>query len=680
MMLIIQVSYLIYNVSNLFISTFFLDDNLLYISRGQATVYDLSDNNVSFNSDDSTPQIIEIPSKKNIDYSSDDSCPQLVPITQRHTKKKVNSSSRKSKKSISYSSDESCPQLVPIETTADAKSVDTFSTPTKNRNTYKPKEFLCAPISVTTPIAHKWQKCPITVLNANENQHNVSIENIISNMSSKNICFTDQVQEQMEIDEEMDIAEELDSNEDSLDNAIIKAIESELNSNEKPLQFETLKDKKKRYKFEQEIEQANESINYDEDVVDPIIQPKFFNSLNSRQVLLVLKSEIHFHGVLRITLLAGTAQVYGYDLKLNKTITAYSPRGYSFINITPTYRTETKNIKNQLDDFKCEFLQADIKRITSTFNASNDALLLLERETGNKSINMIEKYMKQTVFPNINAFNSRRAFYSSEFILHCIFYLKSKTKLTTSSEWHSIGMSTDSKIMVIGGKGVGKSTLVRHLVNSNLEMHNKILLIDLDIGQPELFVPQTVSAVCLSEPILGPGYLLNKSPDRAYLFGDINVVVSPIKYLNCVLRLLKFCQEAPEYQNIPWIINTMGYNRGFGLELTAVILKALQPTDLIQISSHRELDNFDRILTSDEVNAFNFNIFQSEVNDIASKSSTLECSYQTHVWESLARKFGEKKNDWDMSARDLRFIIILANLGKLLKGTAEWITDVKPCW
>lgn len=575
-------------------------------------MYGLENNEVTFNSEDDEPQIIEITdSKHTTGYSSDDSCPELVPIT-------------------------------PLSSN-DTKSA----------------------LVVTVDAHYTFQECPI-VLHQNaassyDEDHNASIQDIMLRDHTIVSTVDSRLGENMEIVEE----------------TIITKIEQVA----VPQEVETtVEENTERFASPQEL--PNTTIVEDEDEdVDPIVRPKFYNSLNSRQVLLVLKSSLHFHGILNLKLLSGKAEIYSYELKHNEAVTAYSPRGHSFINITTSMPSADDTIENAgkiLEILRSDFLISDIYEALRHYDPLNDAILLIERgDTGSKAFNMIDKYMKQTVFPNAQAFNNRRPYYSAETILHCQFLLRPRTQLVSSSQWMSVSVKPTSRIMVIGGKGVGKSTLVRHLVNRNLAEHPRILLIDLDIGQPELFTPQTVSATCLTEPILGPGYMKPRVPDRAFLFGDVNVVLSPIKYIKCVLRLIRHCQNTPEYQNIPWIVNTMGYNRGFGLELTVAALKALEPTDLIQIAGHRTADNFDRILSCDEVNGFKFNIFQDEVNAFG---DNMECRYETHTYSSMARRSGERTNEWDMSAKDLRFAMILAHLGNVLNGSTEWITDVKPCW
>lgn len=430
-----------------------------------------------------------------------------------------------------------------------------------------------------------------------------------------------------------------------------------------------------------------------------------FNALNSRQVLLVLKGELHFHGILDVTLLTGNACIYGYNLRTDQTVRTFSPRGQSFCSIAPVSRQQQQNNdtflndSHNLDDVQAlivalqrDFLNSDIYDAINAFDADRgDALLLLQpADRQSSGFHMIDKYMRQSIFPNNNAFNAHRPNYRSEFILRTQFYTRPKTRLNVNPQWPlaTTTAAANSRTICIGGKGVGKSTFVRYMINAAVQRHNAALLIDLDIGQPELFVPQCVSATLISEPLLGAGYMQARAPDRALLFGELNVTVAPLRYFRCVLRLLRDCAARPEWQGVPWIVNTMGYNRGFGLEMMAALLRVFPITDVVQIQSQRRLDNYECVLEANVVNGFPFQFFRKEVESALADNSSdnrnalppPKATHRMHAVRSMARKFGEKTADWDMSAKDTRMATVLSTLGAVLTDGGEWLTDVRPVW
>lgn len=552
-----------------------------------------------------------------------------------------------------------------------------------------------------------WSKLPLDLnQSVSSFKHDTAIENIVRRVRLYNPrpVETIVVNEEIELEEENDEHNDPENGEEPDEKVVFNDVEER--PSKRPEIFDqsdvldgTLIGEETNDTFAEEPADQTQPDQYgfDDDLdietspAERRYRPHFFNSLNSRQVLLVLKSELHFHGILNITLLAGNARVYGFSLRPNQPVTAFSPRGHSFVSIQPLRPANADNdtqkaayldhVQSILTSMESDFISHDIYAAIECFDPSNDVLLLLEPSARQlPGVNMIHKYMRQLVFPNVHSFNQRGAFYSSEFILRTKFFLLPRTKLQVSPQWAAVPLGSTSRTVVLGGKGVGKSTYVRFAANSCIQRYGGVLLIDLDIGQPEIFVPQTISATLLAEPLLGPGYLHNHQPEHALLFGEINVTVSPLKYLRCVLQLLRHCAATAAYADVPWIINTMGYNKGFGPELMAAVLRSFaQCTDVVQIQSQRQLDNYEQIMNHGVVNDYRFNFFHDEVlAAVAGRKERL--TYQTHVVRSMARKFGDRTNDWDMSAKDTRFAIVLAHLGALLRDGGEWITDVKPVW
>lgn len=407
-------------------------------------------------------------------------------------------------------------------------------------------------------------------------------------------------------------------------------------------------------------------------------KPKFFNSINSQHVLLLLRNIIHFHGNLQVKLIAGNAQVFGYQLERNKYVTVHSPRGHSLIYLMPTppKRKSSNNITSfeALNELKVDFLAQDIEELIAEFNQGTDAVILLERDTKHKGVNMIDRYMRETMFPNINAFNNESPYYSSEFILRCQFSFRPRNSLVINEAWSTVPLKRTSRLATIGGKGVGKSTFVRYTINSNFVNYKKFVFIDLDIGQPELFVPQTISATLLTNPILGPGYLENIPPTKAFFFGEINVLLNPIKYLRCVIELFEFCSKCEDFQNVPWIINTMGYSRSLGSELMACILRIFQPTNVVQIQSNTANENFEAIIDAEYVNAFKFNIFEEEMANLAAT-----CDFRSHIFNAITgNDSSSKAKQTDMTPKDIRYAMILSKLGNCLHCNSDWLTSIRP--
>lgn len=75
-----------------------------------------------------------------------------------------------------------------------------------------------------------------------------------------------------------------------------------------------------------------------------------------------------------------------------------------------------------------------------------------------------------------------------------------------------IALETAPRLVLCGGTGVGKSTLLRYLVNKVLNVHEKVLVLDFDPGQSEFTVMGCVSAVVVDKPVFGPNFCHLQNP------------------------------------------------------------------------------------------------------------------------------------------------------------------------
>lgn len=69
-----------------------------------------------------------------------------------------------------------------------------------------------------------------------------------------------------------------------------------------------------------------------------------------------------------------------------------------------------------------------------------------------------------------------------------------------------------SRGIVCGGKGVGKSNYLRYQVNKLLE-NGPVLVVDLDPGQCEFTVAGSISATIVTTPLFGPSFTHLQKPE-----------------------------------------------------------------------------------------------------------------------------------------------------------------------
>ena len=156
-------------------------------------------------------------------------------------------------------------------------------------------------------------------------------------------------------------------------------------------------------------------------------------------------------------------------------------------------------------------------------------------------------------------------------------------------------------VVVCGGKGSGKSSLSRLLVNHLLNSAGSVWYLDTDLGQPELTAPGMVSLTCLSEPLLGPSFThlipwhLSSTqssphpPSFAHFLGDVSPQGDPERYCSAVRSLYqKYCQYGMNPKNGKWppiIVNTCGWIKGVGLDVLADLISSVLPSHVIELQS-----------------------------------------------------------------------------------------------
>ncbi|SPP73953.1 blast:Polynucleotide 5'-hydroxyl-kinase NOL9 [Drosophila guanche] len=399
----------------------------------------------------------------------------------------------------------------------------------------------------------------------------------------------------------------------------------------------------------------------------------FEYSPTCNDVLAVIKEDIELYGTVVLTLFGGQITVNGFNAKKRQSLTIYSPKGISWVSICPKKRLKPIQEKIEWEKLSEKFTRAQLDNLRECFNSQEDALVLLQRNT--KAQNMLDtlkRYMNQILFPHVNSTSVAHS--QSERVLNC--YIQSSDKrrtLQVPNEWTKLKINKSTRLMVIGGKGVGKSTLLRYLLNRHLNVFPRVLFIDLDIGQPEIFLQQTVSCTILDEPLLGPGILLNKQPDRAYVVGDTNIVMCHMQYAKAVTQLMSHIHQNPEYAEIPFLINTMGYNRGFGLELMALLVDCVQPTDVVQISSTLPINNFSSPLDWSNLSQVKGPYVYKDAPFRVERKSH---KYALHVLPSAVPP--REQGVWRMSPRDMRFTNLLVRLSSCLRGNAKHPTDCQP--
>uniref|UniRef100_H3GHP9 Uncharacterized protein n=1 Tax=Phytophthora ramorum TaxID=164328 RepID=H3GHP9_PHYRM len=158
------------------------------------------------------------------------------------------------------------------------------------------------------------------------------------------------------------------------------------------------------------------------------------------------------------------------------------------------------------------------------------------------------------------------------------------------------------KIVVCGGKGVGKSTFCRYLVNRLLAKFDTVAFLDTDLGQSELTPSGLVALHALTTPLLGPGFSHMKNPVRSFFCGNANPGNDPLYYMKAVKSLLRLYEakwgsgadsSPPKSARVPLVINTDGWIKSMGHDLLCNVIQETNPDHVVQLVAATKNKQFD---------------------------------------------------------------------------------------
>ncbi|PWN49038.1 hypothetical protein IE53DRAFT_318327, partial [Violaceomyces palustris] len=185
-----------------------------------------------------------------------------------------------------------------------------------------------------------------------------------------------------------------------------------------------------------------------------------------------------------------------------------------------------------------------------------------------------------------------------------------------SNEGYEHGAVDEEPIVVLvrGSKRVGKSTFSRLLLNRLLSQGGgKVAFLELDLGQSEFSPPGSVSLhvfQATSAPnshrrdgdawpgiLVGPNWCHPRLSVRSHWLGETSPKDDPSLYLLAVEDLMRFyrqeiCQDGGDEDGgkrgnrvakVPLVVNTQGWVKGLGAELSKRVEKLVLPSHILEI-------------------------------------------------------------------------------------------------
>nr|XP_020474626.1 polynucleotide 5'-hydroxyl-kinase NOL9 [Monopterus albus] len=135
-------------------------------------------------------------------------------------------------------------------------------------------------------------------------------------------------------------------------------------------------------------------------------------------------------------------------------------------------------------------------------------------------------------------------------------------------------------ILVCGAKNVGKSTFIRILINTLLNHTACVDYLEGDLGQTEFTPPGCLSLSTVREPLLGPPFTHQRTPEHMIYYGQTSCESDLERYLESLKSLWRRRSKSRE---TPVIINTMGWVKGFGFQLLVDMIRFFPVSHVVQL-------------------------------------------------------------------------------------------------
>ncbi|KAJ7765438.1 hypothetical protein DFH07DRAFT_810597 [Mycena maculata] len=163
---------------------------------------------------------------------------------------------------------------------------------------------------------------------------------------------------------------------------------------------------------------------------------------------------------------------------------------------------------------------------------------------------------------------------------------------------NSVSDSANGVFFIKGHKKSGKSTFARTLLNRLLCRYRKVAFLECDLGQSEFTPGGLVALNIIERPVFGPPFTHSTIPNFAHYVGTTTPRSSPSQYLASIQALVETYQldvQTPADADfngdsriadaIPLIVNTMGWTKGLGADLTLKIEDLVHPTDIFEVEA-----------------------------------------------------------------------------------------------
>ncbi|XP_069335381.1 polynucleotide 5'-hydroxyl-kinase NOL9 [Eulemur rufifrons] len=311
-------------------------------------------------------------------------------------------------------------------------------------------------------------------------------------------------------------------------------------------------------------------------------------------LLLPVQQGFTFSGICRVTCLYGQVQVFGFNISQGQPAQdVYSTYTHSHLTINAVRYSMPEKSKKEIKREARTLLKSHLNlddRCWSMQNFSPLCSIVLLEHLKTSTVKFITSYPGLSyVFTQENpAFQIN----PEGLALRSVGIkrekkkkglLLSKSALSTLEELVNVSCEEVDGcpiILVCGSQDVGKSTFNRYLINQLLNSVSCVDYLECDLGQTEFTPPGCISLLNVTEPILGPPFFHQRTPQKMVYYGKTSCKNDYENYI----EIIKYVFSSYKRES-PLIINTMGWVLDEGLLLLIDLIRLLSPSHVVQFSS-----------------------------------------------------------------------------------------------
>uniref|UniRef100_A0A8D2AP70 Polynucleotide 5'-hydroxyl-kinase NOL9 n=1 Tax=Sciurus vulgaris TaxID=55149 RepID=A0A8D2AP70_SCIVU len=388
---------------------------------------------------------------------------------------------------------------------------------------------------------------------------------------------------------------------------------------------------------------------------------------------LVIGTTFTFSGICRLTCLYGQVEVFGYIISQGQPAQdIFSTYTHAYLTINAIHYSMPEKSEKEIRKEARILLRSHLNledRCWSMKNFSPLCSIVMLERLKTSTVNFLTSYPVTSLSRALRSVGIKKERRKKALNL-------SESALAALEELVSVSSDGCPVILVCGDQDVGKSTFNRYLINQLLNSIPCIDYLECDLGQTEFTPPGCISLLNVTEPVLGPPFTHQRTPQKMVYYGK------PSCENNCenYIEIIKYVFSSYK-RECPLIINTMGWVADEGLLLLMDLIRLLSPTHVVQLHTSQSrymasltpdyVDNMDGLYTKSKSRVRNRGYELPEFADnleFADEDKESPVLFTGHKLMSVYSEFSFRKTSRNREShnRIFRELAVLGYLGQLL--------------